>query len=122
MTRIITQKKHRIIQHNRKLHRYSVIKNIASNQIKNFDAKEHFNLSEEDIMEVYRHENFTECEEEEFEKVMYNFHGFKDSSIMLASKSKKNKKCDIVSIKDSTIQLKEEGLKRGAVSLEESLF
>ena len=53
---------------------------------------------------------------------MCNFHGFKDNSIVLNNKGKRNQKSGIVSMKDSKIQLGDDGVKRGAVSWEAELF
>ena len=48
---------------------------------------------------------------------MCNFHGFKNDSIVLTNKGKKNQsQRDIVNIKDSTIQLREDEIRRGSVS------
>ena len=74
-------------------------------------------------MEVHKNECFTECVEEEFKNALYNFHGFKDNYIVFANKSKKNRnQRNIIIMKNSKIQNKEDSVKRGTVSWEEALF
>ena len=86
-----------------------LLENIISDQIKIVHAKEYFNLSEEEIMEVYKDEHLIEHTEEEFEKEMRNFHGFKDSYVVFTNKGKNQH--DIIGIKDSTIHLEKKLLK-----------
>ena len=54
---------------------------------------------------------------------MFNFHGFKDNSILFMNKNiKKKTQRDIISTKEAIIRSKVDGVKRGAVSMEEVVF
>ena len=80
-------------------------------------------MSEEEIIEVCKDKCFTKWTEEDSANATCNFHGFKDDSFVITNKGKKNQRQrDIVNINDSTIQLREDGIKRVAVSLEEASF
>ena len=100
-----------------------LLENIISEKIKIFGATEYFSLSKEEIVEVYKEEYFTDWTEQEFANAACNFNIYKDNFIVLIIKAKKNQsQRDVINMKDSTIHLREDGVKRRAVSWEEALF